>query len=633
MGFEENGDVKIVGLRMIPRHKRSKSFPDKRRVENGSDDSLEESPRLKLDIGRLKGSFKTKKQQSPRLDTQNSLKQEILQLEKRLQDQFVVRRALEKALGSGSSSYETNEPSTVPKPATELIKEIAVLELEVGHLEQYLLSLYRKAFDQQISTVSPTTRGHQTLSTSPTVEHQKISSVSPTVKDKKLKSPPLVPRRLFVDEDTAETATKVAQSVVQSVPKTLFNTPKEPNDSMILDSNVHRCHSSLSHRTALPTGPSPDSVAKALRACHSQPLSMIEFAASNVISLAEHLGTRISDHVPETPNRISEDMVKCMATIFCKLGEPPAANNGLSSPNSSSSSMGEFSPQYQCDEWSASYGKDSSFDTRLENPFNVEGFKEFSGPYSTMIEVPCLYRESQKLGDVEYMLQNFRSLISQLQEVDPRKLKHEEKLAFWINVHNALVMHAFLAYGIPQNNVKRVFLLLKAAYNVGGHTISADTIQSSILGCRMSRPGQWLRMLLSPRTKFKSGDHRQAYALEHPEPILHFALCSGSHSDPALRVYTPKRVLLELESAKDEYIRATFGMRKDQKLVLPKVVESYSKDSNLCSASIIEMIQHSLPDPLRKSLKKCQSGKSRKNIEWMPHNFTFRYLISKELVK
>ena len=31
---------------------------------------------------------------------------------------------------------------------------------------------------------------------------------------------------------------------------------------------------------------------------------------------------------------------------------------------------------------------------------------------------------------------------------------------------------------------------MQAAYNVGGHTFSADTIQSSILGCRMSRPGQ-----------------------------------------------------------------------------------------------------------------------------------------------
>ena len=35
-----------------------------------------------------------------------------------------------------------------------------------------------------------------------------------------------------------------------------------------------------------------------------------------------------------------------------------------------------------------------------------------------------------------------------------------------------------------------LFSYVQAAYNVGGHTISADTIQSSILGCRMSRPGQ-----------------------------------------------------------------------------------------------------------------------------------------------
>lgn len=35
----------------------------------------------------------------------------------------------------------------------------------------------------------------------------------------------------------------------------------------------------------------------------------------------------------------------------------------------------------------------------------------------------------------------FRSLIVRLETIDPRKMKHEEKLAFWINVHNALVMH------------------------------------------------------------------------------------------------------------------------------------------------------------------------------------------------
>ena len=100
-----------------------------------------------------------------------------------------------------------------------------------------------------------------------------------------------------------------------------------------------------------------------------------------------------------------------------------------------------------------------------------------------------------------------------------------------------------------------------------------------------------------------------------------------------VRVYTPKRVFQELEVAKDEYIRATFGVRKDQKILLPKLVESFTKDSGLCPGDVMEMIKQSLPESLRKSVKKCQLAKSRKCIEWVPHNFTFRYLISKEMLK
>lgn len=34
-----------------------------------------------------------------------------------------------------------------------------------------------------------------------------------------------------------------------------------------------------------------------------------------------------------------------------------------------------------------------------------------------------------------------RSLIQRLEKVDPMKMTHEEQLCFWINIHNALVMH------------------------------------------------------------------------------------------------------------------------------------------------------------------------------------------------
>ncbi|KAI3768403.1 hypothetical protein L2E82_19061 [Cichorium intybus] len=568
-------------------HKRSKSFPGNNGVEEDNE--------------KTKSFINSENNHLPNAEIQNSLRNEILQLEKRLQDQVAVRGALEQALGYRSSSHNITNQASIPKPATELIKDIAVLEYEVSHLEQYLLSLYRKAFDQQISCPY----------------------------DDSSKSPLITPRGKYVETCRNDISLKLQESNNNGGLK-----EEEEEEDIVLDSGVHRCHSSLSHHSI----ENPvNTLGKELRACHSQPLSMMEYAqnnSSNIISLAEHLGTRICDHVPETPNKLSEDIIKCMSAIYCKLADPPLVNNGFSSPTSSLSSMGAFSPKDHSGMWSPGFQRvSSSFDVRLDNPFHVEGFKEFSGPYSTMVEIQCIYRDGQKLGDIEHMLQDFRLLVSRLEEVDPRKLKHEEKLAFWINVHNALVMHAVLAYGIPQNNIKRVFLLLKAAYNVGGHVVSADVIQNSILGCKMCRSGQWLRLLLSSRTKFKSGDARQNYAIDHPEPLLHFALSSGCHSDPAVRVYTPKRVIQELEVAKEEFVRATFGVGKDHRIHLPKSIENFAKDSGLCAGGVIEMIQQCLPESLRKNIKKHQMVKSRKMIEWVPHNFGFRYLICKELVR
>ncbi|KAK9287115.1 hypothetical protein L1049_015526 [Liquidambar formosana] len=421
------------------------------------------------------------------------------------------------------------------------------------------------------------------------------------------------------------------------------NPPKKCNDiwgpQKLSDSSIHRSHSSLSQRSACSTRTSPPTgiVAEAVYSYHSLPLSMLERAqgaTSNAVSLAEHLGSHISKHFLETPNWLSEEMIKCISTIYCKLADPPLISNDYySSPISCSSSLNEFSPQGQCDMWSPETRKYSSFNSNLDNPLHIEGSVEFSGPYCTMVEVQWICRDSKKLRDIEPMLKRFRSLVGRLEEVDPRKMKHEDKLAFWINVHNALVMHAFLVYGIPQNNLKRMSLVLKAAYNVGGQTINVDMIQNSILGCRLPRPGQWLRLLFSSKMKFKVGDPRRLYAIEHPEPLLHFALCSGSHSDPVLRLYTPKRVLQELEAAKEEYIQLTLIVHKEQKIFLPKIVESFSKDSDICSAGLVEMIEHFMPDSLRMSIQKCQRGKSWKSIEWIPHNFTFRYLLSKDLAK
>ncbi|XVF68182.1 hypothetical protein PTKIN_Ptkin10aG0183800 [Pterospermum kingtungense] len=599
-------------------HKRSNSDPLQKKVKKNKLNTIFEASTCPKEMGEIKGHVEAKKSQTLSTEVQNSLKQEILHLQGRLQDQFVVRHALEKALSHRPFTYDVAVENLIPKDAKELIKDIAVLELEVAYLEKYLLSLYRKNFDQRFKSLK-------------------------TV-DESLKSTAMVHREMFSEvvqeHDIMSEKDNLAIQASEPVSSrySIGNPSMDCSDvwgtQKLLDSSIYRSHSSLSQRSAYSVTSPQKTVAKAVDMYHSLPLSMLEQAqmdTSNGFSLADHLGNSIQDHVPETPNWLSEEMIKSISAIYCELADPPLINNHdyLSSPISYSSSVDVS--QGQADMLSPEYRKFPSFNSHFDNPFSIGEPKEFSGPYCTMVKVQCIRRDNKKLEDIEHKLQFYRSLVYQLEEVDVRRMKHEEKLAFWINVHNSLVMHAFLVYGIPKNNLKRWSVLLKAAYNVGGQTISIDTMQSSILGCRLPRPGQWLRFLFPSKAKFKVGDPRKAYAIESPEPLLCFALCSASFSDPAVRIYTPKKVFQELEIAKEEYIQSNLSVSKEQKILLPKIMEYFARDSDVCSAGLLQMVEQFMPDSLRNNLQRSCNRRNKKNIEWIPHNFAFRYLFSREL--
>ena len=87
----------------------------------------------------------------------------------------------------------------------------------------------------------------------------------------------------------------------------------------------------------------------------------------------------------------------------------------------------------------------------------------------------------------------------------------------------------------------------------------------------------------------------------------------------------------ELEVAKEEYIQSNLSVSKEQKILLPKVMEYFAKDSDVCSASLLEMVEQFMPDSLRKNFQRSCHKKNGKSIEWISHNFAFRYLFSNEL--
>ncbi|XP_023633712.1 uncharacterized protein LOC17879318 [Capsella rubella] len=514
------------------------------------------------------GSHQEEKKLSPNVvKVESSLKQEIIELEKTLQSQFDVRNDLEMALGYKETPQDYSIFTS--KPAKELIKEIAILEFEVSNLEQYLLWLYRKAFDQQASVyLSPSSKRQRSISPKST-----------------LRSKCDIPRKYEPP--------KHENQEIEYRCFSFDNRIKDPvSTKSDIDSSVRRCQSLLDQRSTFTNIISP------------REESIKEVSINDFSSLLSSIGIRIplSDHIPiMTPNKLSEEMIKYASTMYCKLSDTRFL--------SSTSKL-----------WSLSFRKNSAFDDKIES----------SAPYNSMIEVSHIERKGH---DFELMLRHFRFLIKQLGDVDMKKLTHQEKLAFWINVHNSLVMHTYLVNGIPKNNGKRFLLFSKPAYNIGGCVVSIEILQNSILLSRMPCPQQWLRLLLTSK-KLRAGDDYQEYSLEHPEPLLYFALCSGIHSDPAVRVYTAESIYLELETAKENYIRETIRFKSDHKLILPRIIESFSKDSGMNQAALMEMIKECLSEPMRNTIKKINMGRSRKsNIEWIPHNFRYRYLIAREVIK
>lgn len=120
-----------------------------------------------------------------------------------------------------------------------------MLELEVVYLEQYLLSLYRKAFNQQISSLSQSTTDEGLNSRLLTLEQ----------------SAKLQSRRLVLPQNPIINSMRESNAV-GSIGK--FTKPSVP-----------RSQSSLSQRSVCSIKPSPPvkNPAKVLRACHSLPLS------------------------------------------------------------------------------------------------------------------------------------------------------------------------------------------------------------------------------------------------------------------------------------------------------------------------------------------------------------------------
>ncbi|XP_021855483.1 uncharacterized protein [Spinacia oleracea] len=325
----------------------------------------------------------------------------------------------------------------------------------------------------------------------------------------------------------------------------------------------------------------------------------------------------------EEPNRLSEELLQCLISIFVKLNQTLSekeSTSATSKHNLNCINSKNFSPK-------------STFSCKARSSItNDDGVSQGSdsteigfGPYKNFNQITRNSLKTARLSDSCPATKKLRVLLQKLCYVDLSFLSNKQKLAFWINIYNASIMHAYLQYGLPNTQEGMLTLLNKAALNVGGIVLNALAIEHYLL----RHPSDPKLDLINEKEMLL----RRAYGLRYPEPNITFALCRGNWSSPALWIFTPEEVVNQLGRAKVEYLEASIRVTSKRKVLVPKLLQWHMHDFADDMESLIEWIYSQLPPNgiLKKAIMEClyedRKFPTGKMIEIVPYQYEFQYLL------
>jgi hypothetical protein len=185
----------------------------------------------------------------------------------------------------------------------------------------------------------------------------------------------------------------------------------------------------------------------------------------------------------------------------------------------------------------------------------------------------------------------YSELASQLARFDYRSLvSRNQRLAFWINLYNSLVIHAVIMEGV-KNSVTESWLGIlsffqRAAYTIYSQRFSLTDIEHGVL--RGNRGFPYL-----PGPHFPSDDPRLDSIVEALDPRIHFALNCASNSCPPIGIYSPESLDSQLDLVSRNFIQDDLEIEVDSKTItISKIFQWYQVDFGGKDGVIIFLLKH-----------------------------------------
>lgn len=168
----------------------------------------------------------------------------------------------------------------------------------------------------------------------------------------------------------------------------------------------------------------------------------------------------------------------------------------------------------------------------------------------------------------------YLEMTAQLKTFDPTTLySPAEKMAFWINLYNTIVVHGIIELGITASVKEVPDFFKKISYQIGEFTFSPDEMEHGILRANARPPYRLLAL-------FKRSDPRVRFSLNSIDPRIHFALVCGSRSCAPISFYEADSIERQLDIATKNFINSSevVIIPEQNKIFLSQIFKWYGKD-------------------------------------------------------
>ncbi|XP_011609337.1 uncharacterized protein isoform X3 [Takifugu rubripes] len=214
--------------------------------------------------------------------------------------------------------------------------------------------------------------------------------------------------------------------------------------------------------------------------------------------------------------------------------------------------------------------------------------------------------------------QRYAELAIQLQRVELLSLSREEKLAFFINIYNALVIHGYLRLGAPTNMWQRYRFFNYVSYLIGGEVFTLQDIENGVL--RGNSKG-----MAQLRRPFSKTDPRLQVALSDAEPLIHFALNCGAKGCPPIKTYTPQDIDSQLRTAAEAFLENDDACVVDsgkKEVRLSQIFKWYKADFGGTDEKLLKWIVEHMGDSPKKTSLQGVISDGKTKVSFLPYDWS-----------